>query len=465
MTDFSQVLQRQRAFFASGATLTREFRLAKLEALERAILTRQPEIAAALRADFRKPELESFLSETAFTIEEIRFARKNLRKWVRPERVRTPLVLLPARSQIHREPYGASLIIGPWNYPFQLALSPLVAAIAAGNTVVLKPSELTPATTAVLQAILAEAFSPEHVAVVEGGVAETTALLAERFDHIFFTGSTEVGKIVALAAAKHLTPVTLELGGKSPVVVCADADLELAARRIAWGKFLNAGQTCVAPDYLYVHESVADRLLGKIRERIRDFYGSDPRASASYARIINARNFARLEAMLAGANVFTGGRRTAEDLYIEPTLLTDTGWDHPSMREEIFGPILPVFRFSDLAEPIREIRAREKPLSAYIFTKDPESRGRFLSELSFGGGCVNDTLVHLTNPHLPFGGVGASGTGAYHGEAGFLAFSHRKSVILRTGWLDFAFRYPPYDGAKLAWLRRFFRIPAAYVRR
>jgi aldehyde dehydrogenase (NAD+) len=377
---------------------------------------------------------------------------------MRPRTVKTPLTLWPSNSKIHFDPLGVVLIIGPWNYPFQLLLAPLIGAIAAGNCAVLKPSELTPNTSQLLAKIIGSAFQPEFIAVVEGGVEETTGLLEQEFDHIFFTGSTTVGRIVMQSSAKNLVPVTLELGGKSPCIVTADADLALAARRIVWGKFYNAGQTCVAPDYILIEKSVLLPMLEKIREQILVQFGSNQSLSTSFARIVNARNHARLLSLLDKDKVFYGGESDASLLYIQPTVLKDVEWGDPIMQEEIFGPIMPVFSFENIDDIFEKINSLPRPLSAYLFSSSTQTKKKFISDLSFGGGCVNDVVVHVSNPYLPFGGVGASGMGHYHGEYSFKTFSHAKSVMERYSFLDFSARYAPYNEGKLNFLRRVFRI-------
>ena len=386
-------------------------------------------------------------------LDEIRFARRRLHRWAKPKRVRTPAIHWPASSAIHPEPYGVCLIIAPWNYPFQLAAAPLVAAIAAGNCAIVKPSELSPHTSAAIGQVLRQAFHPSHVAVVEGDVSVSKALLEKPFDKIFFTGSTRVGKIVMGAAARHLTPVTLELGGKSPCIVADDAHLPLAARRIAWGKFINAGQTCVAPDYLLVHEKVKDRLLAGIEASIRTFFGENPRKSPDYARIITRGHFDRLAAFLSTGRIRTGGNIHAEDRYIAPTVIDQVGWNDPIMEEEIFGPLLPVISFSNLNEAVESVKRRPTPLALYFFGNSEAARKKITGGISFGGGCVNDTLLHLGSPHLPFGGVGQSGMGSYHGKAGFDAFSHRKSILKRGAFPDAPVRYPPFSPWK-TWLAK-----------
>jgi aldehyde dehydrogenase (NAD+) len=446
VADIAALMARQRAYFESGATRSLAFRTKMLKRLRKAVKHYEPELVQALQDDFRKCAFETYLSENGMVLEELGFVLKHLPEWVGPQKVETPVTILPGTSYIHPTPYGTSLIIGAWNYPFQLVMMPLVGALAAGNTAIVKPSELSPSTAGVIARILGECFEPEYVAVVEGGVATTQALLAERFDYIFFTGSTRVGKIVAAAAAKHLTPTTLELGGKSPCIVDKDAHLDYAAKRIVWGKFLNGGQTCVAPDYLLVHEDVKEELLFKMRQYIREFYGADPQESPDYPRIINEAHFDRLVGLLGSGKAVAGGKHDRADRYIAPTLLDQVSWDSPVMEEEIFGPILPVLSFSDIGEAFAQVRRLPKPLAAYLFAERKSVQHRFVDEIDFGGGCVNDTVAHFGNPHLPFGGVGSSGSGAYHGKHTFDAFSHRKSVHNKTTWVDVPLRYPPYEG-------------------
>ncbi|MGE4130857.1 MAG: aldehyde dehydrogenase [Bdellovibrionales bacterium] len=433
-------------------------RMRSLEILENLILESQDLICQALHHDLRKPRQEALIGEVGVTIEEIRLARRKLESWMRPKKACTPFALWPARSRIYSEPLGRVLIIGPWNYPFQLVVAPLIGALAAGNRAVLKPSELTPQTSRLLADLIGQAFSPDLVRVVEGGVPETTALLSENFDHIFFTGSTGVGKIVMQAAAKNLTPVSLELGGKSPVIVSPSANLALAARRIVWGKFYNAGQTCVAPDYLYVHQSVAQELLEKITREIRQQFGEDPQKSPSLGRIVNSRNWQRLTKLIQKEKTAHGGDTEETDLYIAPTILTGVTWDDPIMQEEIFGPILPILQYQTWEELLDAISSRPKPLAAYLFAEASADKNDFVEHLSFGGGCINDVLVHLGNPYLPFGGVGPSGIGHYHGEFSFRTFSHTKSVMHRSKFLDLSARYAPYNDKKLGFLKRLFGL-------
>lgn len=458
MTDSDEILATLQRHFRSGRTKPYEARLAALEKLEQMIRRSTDRICRALFEDLGKPEPESLLSEIAITLEEIAVAKNNLHRWMRPRARPAPLSLRPSRNRVHVEPLGTVLIIGPWNYPFQLLFAPLVGALAAGNCAVLKPSELTPKTSRLVAELIAAHFPANFVRVVEGGVPETTALLTLKFDHIFFTGSTAVGKIVMQAAAKHLVPVTLELGGKSPVIVCEDADLDLAARRIVWGKFYNAGQTCVAPDYLYVHESVAEAFIEKFKTNLRAQFGERPKESADFGRIVNHKNAQRLAGLLGAGEVVIGGEVDVDAKYVAPTLITGVSWTDRVMGEEIFGPLLPVLTYRDLGGVFEAIGSRPKPLAAYIFSRSREKQDLFVSELSFGGACINDVVVHLGNPFLPFGGVGDSGMGRYHGEDSFKTFSHSKSVMVRYGFFDFSARYPPSTAGKLRLLRRLFRV-------
>ena len=446
-------LTRCRDRFKSGALSSVPARLQALESLRRAVREHEREIFQALHADLGRSDEESYIGEVGFLYEEIAFAKKHLRCWARPERVPTPLAFWPARSRIYREPVGTALILGPWNYPFQLVLSPLVGALSAGCTAVLKPSEQAAATSKILARVVGSAFPAGEAVVVEGGGAAARALLALRWDHIFFTGGGRVAKEVLAAAAPHLTPVTLELGGKNPCLVLPGGRLDVTARRIAWGKFFNAGQTCVAPDYLLVHRSVAGRLVSALGDAVTKFFGADPSKTPEYGRIVSARHFERLSALLKEGTAAVGGGCDPATRYIAPTVLTGVKPDAQLMQEEIFGPILPVLEYGDLDEAMAFVSARPKPLSLYVFGGNAAERGRVLKGLSFGGGCANDTLIHLGNPRLPFGGVGESGTGAYHGRHGFETFSHRKSVVLKPFWGDLPFRYPPFAG-RLPLLRR-----------
>ncbi|MFD1425854.1 aldehyde dehydrogenase [Kroppenstedtia sanguinis] len=442
MMDATSLLQNQRAFFRSGKTQETDFRLESLKKLRRAIQSREGEIMAALKQDLNKSEQEAFISEIGYMVQEISFVTKNTKFWARPQKVKTALTHMGSSSYIYPEPYGVSLIIAPWNYPFMLALSPLVGAVAAGNCVVLKPSELTPHVSALLADLIADTFDPGHVTVMEGGVETSTELLKQPFDKIFFTGSPGVGRVVMEAAAQHLTPVTLELGGKSPAIVDQDADLSLAAKRIAWGKWLNAGQTCVAPDYLWVHEERKEELIQQLGKAIRQFYGETPLQNPDYTRIVNEKHFNRLNAYLQEGTAILGGETDPEQLKIAPTLLEGVTWGQSVMEDEIFGPILPILTFRDLSQVVEQVTAQPKPLALYYFSNNRGKQEKILRSISFGGGCINDTIMHLATPHLPFGGVGNSGLGNYHGKHSFDCFSHQKSVLKQTQKFDLPFRYP-----------------------
>ena len=442
-----------RAAFDRGRTRSIGWRLDQLEGLARFLKEREPEILAALASDVGKPNLEGYSTEVAYTLTEIASARRELKSWVKPERVATPLLVQPGKSYIHRDPLGLVLIISPWNYPLALLLGPLVGAISAGNAAILKPSEVAPETAALVARLLPDYVDSDTIKVIEGGVAETTELLAQRFDHIFYTGNGAVGRIVMAAAAKHLTPVTLELGGKSPTVVDASANLDVTARRIAWGKFSNAGQTCVAPDYLLVHEAVHDQLLDKLVSTVREFYGPNPKASPDYGRIVNARHHQRLAKLIPSGRVVTGGDLDEAQRYISPTILRDVAPDSPVMQDEIFGPILPVLKVASIDAAISFINARPKPLALYVFAEDAVAQREVIERTTSGGAAVNHTWMHLANHDLPFGGVGESGMGAYHGKASFECFSHRRSVLVKPTSLDAPVLYPPYNDTKRKLIR------------
>ncbi|WP_181304685.1 aldehyde dehydrogenase [Rufibacter sp. XAAS-G3-1] len=450
------LVQRQKAFFASGQTRPLNFRVQMLRRLQEAIAREEEAIMAALAEDFGKPPFETYATEIAILQSEIKFMLRHLPQWTKPRRVKSSFLNFPSSDAIYAEPYGVSLVIGAWNYPFQLTLSPMLGALAAGCCAILKPSELTSATSGLTARLIQEHFPPEYLTVVQGGPQVSQALLELPFDKIFFTGSVPVGKIVAQAAAKQLIPVTLELGGKSPCLIDETANLSVAAKRIVWGKFLNAGQTCVAPDYLLVQESVAAPLLEKLTQTITQFYGPLPAQSPDFARIINDRHFQRLSSLLDHANVYTGGQTDAASRYIAPTLLSNITWEHPIMQEEIFGPLLPVLTYPSLPQAIQQINARPKPLALYFFSESKKAKELVLHQTSCGGMCLNDTISHLANPHLPFGGVGTSGQGNYHGKASFDAFSHQKSVLMKPAHPDLPLRYPPY-GKKLNWIKKAFK--------
>lgn len=437
-----QIIEQQRQFFNRGETKSFTFRQQQLAKLKAAIQQKETEIIAALHQDLGKPELEGYIEMAV--IQDLDFALKNLKSWMKRKKVKTPLTQFPASGYIYSEPLGNVLIIAPWNYPFSLSISPLVGAIAAGNCAIVKPSELAPQTSQVLTELINQTFADNYVQAIPGGVEISQALLAEKFDHIFFTGGTKVGQIVMEAAAKNLTPVTLELGGKSPCIVDRNIDLKETAKRITWGKYLNAGQTCVAPDYLLVESSIKTELITAIQQCIQDFYGDNPQASPDLARIINQRQFDRLQQLLNQGKIIQGGQTDREDLYIAPTLITDVDLASPLMQEEIFGPILPILEYQNLSEAIALINSRPKPLALYVFSRDQQIQQQVLMNTSSGGVCLNDTIMHIGVNDLPFGGVGDSGIGSYHGKTSFDTFSHQKSVLQKTFWFDFNWRYAPY---------------------
>lgn len=438
------LIAKQREFFASGKPKDVNFRLQQLQKLKEAIQNQEINILKALKADLNKPEFEGFFE--LVVIKEINYALKNLKTWVKPKKVKVPIEQFPAVGKIYPDPLGVVLIISPWNYPFSLAISPLIGAIAAGNCAIIKPSEVSPHTSSILAEILSQTFDPSYVAVLEGGKEITQELLAEKFDHIFFTGGTKVGQIVMEAAAKHLTPVTLELGGKSPCIVEPDINIKEAARRIAWGKFANAGQTCIAPDYLLVNSQVKLELINHLKEAIKEFYGDNPANSPDYGRIINNSQWERLTKLLEGVEIIVGGENNQSDRYIAPTLVDNVSGGDLLMQEEIFGPILPIVEYTKLEEALALINSRPKPLALYLFSQDKNKQQQVLGNTSSGGVCLNDTLMHCSVMDLPFGGVGDSGIGRYHGKASFDTFSHEKSVLEKTFRFELNWRYAPYKG-------------------
>ena len=420
------------------------FRKETLIKLLNEVIIHENEIVQALYDDFKKPAFEAVLTETSYVILELKDTIKNLKNWAKPKRVFPSILNFPSTDYIYKEPYGKVLILAPWNYPFQLALCPLISAVAAGNQVVLKPSELTPKTSEIITKIIAKVFDKNHVTVVEGGVEVSQQLLSERWDYIFFTGSVPVGKIVAKAAAENLTPVTLELGGKSPCIIDETANLKLAAKRIVWGKFVYAGQTCIAPDYILIQKDMKSHFVTYLKEEITRAYGKNPSESTDFARIVNIKNWQRLVNMIEPEKVIFGGQSDIKDCYIAPTLVKETSLDSPIMKDEIFGPILPILTYKNEAEIDAIISNYEKPLALYIFTENPAFSKQIIQKHSFGGGCINDTVVHFSNKRLPFGGVGHSGIGAYHGSLSFDTFSHKKSIVKKANWLDLPMRYAPY---------------------
>ena len=454
----AEVVAAARRAYDAGSTRPRAWRVATLRRLRSLVLAHESALLEALAADFGKPRFEAWATEIGFVVSDIDHTLAQLDRWMAPEKVPTPVAFQPGKSRIVREPVGVVTVIAPWNYPVQLLLLPMIAAISAGNAVVGKPSELAPATADAVAAIVRE-LDDAAVGLVLGGVAETTELLAQRVDHIIYTGNGKVARIVMRAAAEHLTPVTLELGGKSPAIVSRHADLEVASRRIAWGKFINAGQTCIAPDYVLVERPVHDQLVAALGQRIREFYGDDPLTSADFTRIVNEPHFHRLEKLLHCGTVAHGGRTDPDSRGIEPTVLTGITREDPVMGEEIFGPILPVIAVDSLDEAIRFVNADEKPLALYTFSDRDDENETVLAQATSGGACINGTIMHISNPHLPFGGVGESGMGAYHGRFGFETFSHRRAVHERGTRLDPALLYPPYTASKEKLVRRGFTMP------
>jgi aldehyde dehydrogenase (NAD+) len=443
-----QHIRDQRAYFSTGETRDFNYRLAQLRKLKQIIIQNQTKIEDALWKDLHKSPEEAYLTEINIVLSEINNHIKHLKKWARPRKVSTPIFLLPSSSKIIYEPLGIALIVAPWNYPFQLLMNPLVGAISAGCCSILKPSPDTPNTAKVMEEMIAENFDSKYISVVQGGRETNTILFAQHFDIIFFTGSPKVGRVVMKAAAENLTPVILELGGKSPCIVDADADIDIAARRITWGKLINAGQTCIAPDYLFAHHSIKDELLNKITANIKSMYGDDIKQSRFYPRIINDHSMERLTGLLDQGKIYTGGEIDVKEKFIAPTIIDNVEPDFTIMQEEIFGPILPVMTFENIDETINYINKNEKPLALYYFGKNKKAK-EILATTTSGGACVNDTLMHIGNHNLPFGGVGNSGMGSYHGQESFLAFSHKKPVVTTPTWIDLPFKYVPFKYFKL----------------
>lgn len=454
--DVKKIIQNQRDYYNSFATRDVKFRLKMLKKLKAAIIKNEKKICDALYEDLRKSSFESYETEIGIVLEEIGIHIKNLKKWSKPEKVSTPLAHFPSKSYIVPEPFGTVLVMAPWNYPFQLLMAPLVGAISAGNCVVLKPAHYSAKTSEIIAEMIEENFDEKYISVFLGGREVNQALLKENYDYIFFTGGAVLGKIVMQSAAENLTPLTLELGGKSPCVVDKTADLKTAAKRIVWGKYLNSGQTCVAPDYMLVHSSVKQELFKYMKQTVKEFFGEDPSKSPDFPRIITDRQFKRLKSLLKDGDIVYGGDTIEKERFIAPTLLDNVSPDSPVMSDEIFGPILPVIEWSDESEMISFINNRPKPLAFYLFTGDMNFRDNVFSKVSFGGGCVNDTIVHLANPELPFGGVGFSGMGKYHAKASFDLFSNRRSVLQKSTLIDIPIRYAPYEG-KMKYLKMFLK--------
>jgi aldehyde dehydrogenase (NAD+) len=442
METYKELVSKQRNFFLSGKTKDVSYRIDALKLLVQLIRSHETELMDALKKDLNKSRFDSYITEIGIVLEEIRFTLKHVKDWSQPRRVKSALAQAGSKSYIYPEPYGVTLIISPWNYPFQLAIAPLIGAIAAGNCTILKPSELTPETSKLLAKLIHENFPEEYITVVQGDAQTSQLLLKEKLDYIFFTGSVPVGKVIMEAAAKTLTPVTLELGGKSPCIVHKDANLKLAAKRIAWGKFINAGQTCVAPDYLYVHREIKKEFTQILIEAIKELYSEDVFKTGEFTRIVSERHFNRLKIFLLDGKPVYGGKHDLDLLTIEPTILEDISWEDSVMQDEIFGPILPILEYENDNSMMTKINERPKPLALYIFSESKDFQDNILSNISFGGGCINDTVYHLSSPYLPFGGVGESGIGAYHGKGSFDVFSHEKSILKQTTRFDLPFRYP-----------------------
>ena len=451
------ILETQKEYFKTRATRDVGMLKKLLTKLRSEILAKEDAIYEAVYKDLRKSKFEAYFSEIGVVISEIDSTLKHIDSWSKPKKIRAAGLNFPSRDYIYSEPYGTVLIIAPWNYPFQLAVAPLIAAIAAGNTVVLKPSEHTTHTSQLIEDILSTVFIPEHVKVVQGGIPETTMLLKERWDYIFFTGSVAVGKIVAKAAAPYLTPVTLELGGKNPCIVDNSMSTQLIAKRLVWGKFVNAGQTCIAPDYLLVHSSIKAQLISDLKTEIVKAYGQNPQTSTDYSRIVNATHLSRLTSMLTDSNVIFGGTYDDSDSYLAPTLIDEPSLDSEVMKDEIFGPILPILSYDTESDIDSVLSQYEKPLGFYVFSNDTSFYKKMIETYSFGGGTINDTMVQFGNSRLPFGGVGESGIGAYHGRLGFNTFSHKKGIVIKANWIDIPLRYAPYKN-KLEKLKLLFKF-------
>ena len=441
MQDYQELFVRQREFFSKGQTKSLDFRIKSLQKLKDLIQSHEQELMEALKNDLNKSEFDAYITEIGILLEEIRFTMKHLKKWAKPRKVKSSLAQIGSKSMIYPEPYGVTLIISPWNYPFQLAVAPLIGAIAAGNCAVLKPSELTPVTSELLGKMISNAFPPEYITVSTRRSGNQSSPFKGEMGLYLFYGKCFCWKNRDGSSCQNLTPVTLELGGKSPCIVHKDANLRLAAKRIAWGKFINAGQTCVAPDYLYIHRDVQNEFLSLLEKAIKELYTEDVFESGEFTRIVSEKHFNRLTHFINGSSIYRGGQHDASTITIEPTVLTDVTWEDDVMQEEIFGPILPVLTYDDPTEMIQEIKKQPKPLALYVFSEKESFQQTILDHISFGGGCINDTVYHLSSPYLPFGGVGESGVGAYHGKGSFDTFSHEKSILKQTTAIDLPFRY------------------------
>ncbi len=451
-----ELISKQRSYFNSGATQPVPFRIQQLKRLKSTLQANESLLFEAIYSDFKKSQFETYATELGLVYHEIDVAVRQVTNWSRRRRMPSNLLNFPSHTYLRPEPLGVSLVIGAWNYPYLLSIGPMIGAIAAGCTVILKPSELPSRTSEALHKIISGSFAEEYIAVVEGGVPQTTALLKERFDKIFFTGSTNVGRIVYKAAAEHLTPVTLELGGKSPAFVTKDCNLKMTVKRLIWSKFLNSGQTCISPDYVLVDRSIEKAFLERCKKEIdKEKFAFE---NDNYTQIINDRNFERLQKLIDPTKVYLGGTSDKESRWIAPTILHNVSFDDAVMQDEIFGPILPVIAYDSLEESIQKVRSMEKPLSCYVFTKSPKIKRQVMDGISFGGGMVNDAVMHITNSNIPFGGVGHSGTGAYHGEEGFKAFSHYKGVIEKSNLLELPLKYFPHSASKLWWIKKFFKL-------
>ncbi|MFT5250083.1 MAG: aldehyde dehydrogenase (NAD+) [bacterium] len=452
----NDIVSQQRTFFYTHKTKSIKFRLEQLNKLELLLKSNEDLLNQAIYEDFKKSEFDTYVTELALLYQDIKEAKRNVRKWSKVKRVGTNMLNFPARSYIIPEPLGVCLVIGAWNYPYQLTLAPVIAAISAGNTVVVKPSEMSPKTSALMTRLINDTFDANYLKALEGGVPETTELLKNKFDKIFFTGSPQVGKIIYQAAAKNLTPVTLELGGKSPVIITADSNLKMTVKRMVWAKFINAGQTCIAPDYVLVHKSVEYKLLQLLKVEIEKENFSIE--NGNYTQIINDRNLNRLSNMFSSENVFVGGNIDTLNRTIEPTVLQNVKFTDDVMKEEIFGPILPVISYQNIEEVIEYVNDNPKPLACYVFTNNNHVKKKILNEISFGGGAVNDAVMHIANSKLPFGGVGNSGIGSYHGEAGFKSFSHYKSILDKSNLMELSLKYYPHSKGKLSWIQQFMKF-------